>query len=101
MSETVPPDMDTQALMALGVALDRLGAGSVRGFAEVAFLARAFPQWAICRQADGRLWVAVRSAGSRPPGPETPAVWVRAGSAAELADRMRAADTGLSPDWGP
>lgn len=96
MSEPVPPDMDTSALMALGEAMDRLGAGSVRGFAETAFLVRAFPQWAICRHADGRLWIAVRSVGSRPPGPETPTVWVRAGSAAELAERMRASNSGLS-----
>lgn len=59
VSEPVPPGLDTQALMALGVALDRLGAGSVRGFAEAAFLVRAFPQWAICRQAGGRLRIAV------------------------------------------
>ena len=100
MSEPVSLDIDAQALMALGVALDRLGVGSVRGLAEVALLVRGFPQWAVGRQASGRLWVAVRSAGSRPLGPETPTVWARAGSAAELADRMRAGDGGLSSDWG-
>lgn len=51
MSGTVGPEMDVQALMALGVVLDRLGVGSVRYLVEVAFLVRAFPQWAICRQA--------------------------------------------------
>lgn len=98
MSDTGPAAVDIQALMALGEALDRLGAGSVRGFAEAAFLVRAFPQWAICRHAEGRLWIAVRSVGSRPLGPEMPTVWVRAESAGELAERMRAGNSGLSPD---
>ena len=36
------------------VALNRLGVGSFRGLVAAAFLVRAFPQWAICRHADGR-----------------------------------------------
>jgi len=100
VSDTGPADVDKQALMALGEALDRLGAGSVRGCVEVGLLAHAFPQWAVWRQADGFSWTAVRPAGSMPPGPEAPMVWVRARTAAGLMDRMRAADSGLSPGWG-
>jgi hypothetical protein len=62
---------DAQALATLGEALDRLGAGSARRLAEVAVLVRAFP------------------------GPEAPMVWVRAGTAGELASLMRAADAQL------
>ena len=88
---------DAQALAALGDALDRLGAGSVRGLAEVVALVRAYPRWAIWLPADGREWTAVRPAGSMPPGPEAPMVWVRAGTAGELASRMLAADDALLP----
>ncbi len=42
-------------------------------------------------------WVAVRPAGSRPPGPEVPMLWVAAETAAELGARMRVADAGMTP----
>lgn len=86
---------DAQALAALGEALDRLGAGSARRPAEVAVLLRIFPHWAVWPSAGGGVWTAVRPAGSMPPGPEAPTVWVRAGTASELATLMRAADAQL------
>jgi hypothetical protein len=86
---------DTQALAALGEALDRLGAGSARHLAEVAVLVRAFARWAIWVPAGDGKWTAARPAGSMPPGPEAPMVWVRAGTAAELAGVMRTADARL------
>jgi hypothetical protein len=86
---------DAQALATLGEALDRLGAGSARRLAEVAVLVRAFPRWAVWVPAGGVTWTAARPAGSMPPGPEAPMVWVRAGTAGELASLMRAADAQL------
>jgi hypothetical protein len=85
------------ALEALGDALDRLGSHSVRGLAEVAVLSRAYPCWAIWRPIAHGAWTAVRVAGSAPPGPEAPMVWVRARTAGELAALMRAADAQLPP----
>ena len=92
--------IDIQALAALGEALDRLGADGVRILAEVAVLVCAHPQWAIWIPGDGRPWAAVRSAGSRPPGPEVPLVWTQAGTAGELAVRIRAVDDALGPPGG-
>jgi len=103
VSDAVPPagpgrtGGDAHALAALGDALDWLGAGSVRGLVEVVALVRAHPRWGIWLAADGREWTAVRPAGSMPPGPEAPMVWVRAGTAGELASRMLAADDALLP----
>lgn len=91
---------DAQALAALGDAVDRLGAGRVRGLVEVVALVHAHPRWGIWLAADGREWTAVRPAGLMPPGPEAPMVWVRAGTAGELASRMRAADDALLPSGG-
>ena len=68
VSDADPAGVDAQALVALGEALDRLGAGRVRGFAEVAVLARAFPRWAVWRQDNGRLWIAVRPVARFLPG---------------------------------
>ena len=83
---------DAQALAALGDALDRLGAGSARRLAEVAALVHAFPRWAVWVPEGSGTWTAARPAGSMPPGPEAPMVWVRAETAGELATLMRAAD---------
>jgi hypothetical protein len=88
---------DAQALAALGEALDRLGAGSLRRLAEVAVLVHAFPRWAVWVPEGGDTWTAVRPAGSMFPGPEAPMIWVRAGMAGELASLMRAADAQMSP----
>jgi hypothetical protein len=90
-------DIDAEALAALGAALDRLGASGLRAVAEAAVLLHAYPQWAIWLPAGGREWTAVRPAGSMPPGPEVPAVWVRAETAGQLAVLMRRTDTQL-PD---
>jgi hypothetical protein len=65
--------------------------------AELVALYRNHPRWAVWLPAEGRQWTAVGPAGSRPPGPEVPMIWVRAGTAAELAARMRQADAALSP----
>jgi hypothetical protein len=86
-----------QALTALGDAMERLDAGSIRVLVEVAILLRAHPQWAIWLPVGGREWTAVRPAGSSPPSPEIPMIWVRAATAGELADMMRRADSQLLP----
>ena len=89
-----------RALTALGDALERLDASGVRVLAEVAFLLRAHPHWAIWMPVGGREWTAVRSAGSSQPSPEIPMIWVRAGTAGELADMMRRADSQVPPSAG-
>jgi hypothetical protein len=88
------------ALADLRNALGPFGARLPRGLAEAAILLCAFPQWAVWLPADGGVWTAVRPAGSMPPGPEAPMVWVRAGTAGELAGLMQAADARLSPGAG-
>ena len=65
--------------------------------AEAMALHRDHPRWAVWLPAEGKGWTALRPASSRPPGPEVPMLWVRAGTAAELAARMRQADAELSP----
>ena len=86
---------DAQALGALRDALGPFGARHPRGLAEAAILLCAFPQWAVWLPADRDEWAAMRPAESVPPGPEAPMVWVRAGTAGELADLMKAADAQL------
>lgn len=83
---------DVQALTALGEALDRVGAGGIRVLAETAVLLHAHPRWAVWLPAGGREWTAVRPAGSIPPGPEAPMVWVHAETASGLAAMMQRAD---------
>jgi hypothetical protein len=85
-----------EPLKVLGWALDQLGARSARGPAEIAVLSHAYPWWAVWRPTRGGTWT-MRPAGSVPPGPEVPMVWVRAGTAAELANLMQAADAQLPP----
>jgi hypothetical protein len=65
--------------------------------AEVVVLHRDHPGWAVWPPAAGGEWAAVRPAGLRPPGPELPMLWVRAGTAAELGGRMSRADAGPPP----
>jgi hypothetical protein len=79
--------------------LEQLGLRDALALAEVAVLQRDHPRWAVWVPAAGGEWAAVRPAGSRPPGPEVPMLWVYAGTAAELGGRMSRADAGLSP-WG-
>jgi GNAT superfamily N-acetyltransferase len=89
---------DSQSLTVLGDALDRLGLASARRLAEAAVLIRAFPRWAVWLPEGSGTWTAARPAGLMPPGPEAPMVWVRAGTAGQLASLMRAADTQLPTD---
>lgn len=64
--------------------------------AEAAILLHEHPAWAVWLPHDDRgEWTAARAASSRPPGPAVPLLWLRAGSADELARMMRAADTAL------
>src|SRR5690242_3761794 len=103
MSSAEPPPEefgDVQALGALGVALDRLGAHDVRDLIEAVVLMRAFPRWAIWRPVAGGVWTAVCPATSRPPGPELPMVWVSAAAAGELAGTMRRAESQIAPRDG-
>jgi hypothetical protein len=86
---------DARALAALFDALDRLSARDIRVFAEVAVLLHTHPQWAVWLPVGDREWTAVRPAGSRPPDPEVPMVWVRARTAGELAAMMRRTDAQL------
>jgi hypothetical protein len=77
--------------------LEQLGVTDALTLAEVAVLHRDHPRWAVWVPAVGGEWAAVRPAGSRPPGPEVPMLWVRADTAAELGSRMSRADESLSP----
>jgi hypothetical protein len=79
-------------------ALAGLAPGAVQAIAEVIVLHREFPAWAVWIPERGRPWTGVRPASARAPGPELPLVWVRAGTAGELAAGMRRADSALSPD---
>jgi hypothetical protein len=63
--------------------------------AQAAVLLTAYPQWAVWLPADRAVWTAVRPAGSIPPGPQAPMVWVHAATADELEGLMRAADAQL------
>jgi hypothetical protein len=64
--------------------------------AEVISLYREFPAWAVWLPSAGRSWTAVRPASGRAPGPELPMVWVHAGTAAQLAERMRRVEQQLA-----
>jgi len=101
VSDAGPPASasdDAQALAALRDALGPFGACRPRGLAEAAILLCAFPQWAVWLPADRGAWTAARPADSMPPDQEVPMVWVRAGTAGELAGLMQAADAQLLPD---
>ncbi len=94
------PGDNAQALADLREALGPFGASLPSGLAETAILLCAFPQWAVWLPADRGAWTAVRPAGSVPPAPEAPMVWVRAGTVGELAARMQATDAQLPPSRG-
>jgi hypothetical protein len=76
--------------------LEEFGVTDALAIAEVVALFRDHPQWALWLPGPGDAWVAARSAGSRPPGPEVPMIWVRAGTASELGGRMSQADVSLA-----
>ena len=64
----------------------------------LALLYRNHPRWALWLPlSPGGPWTAVRPAGSRPPGPGVPLLWVSAATAAELGERMRNTGTALKP----
>lgn len=77
--------------------LEQHGLTDALTLAEVVVLYRDHPRWAIWMPVAGGEWAAVRPAGSRPPGPEVPMLWVHAGTAADLRGRMSRADARLSP----
>jgi hypothetical protein len=65
--------------------------------AALAALYREHPRWAVWLPPPGGQWTAVRVAGSRPPSPDLPMLWVRAITSQELAHRMRRLDATLEP----
>lgn len=80
--------------------LDRLGSPTSEALAEIVWLYRSHPRWAVWLPADGQNWAAVRPAGSRDAGPEVPMLWVFGETAAELSARMRVADEEVLPGYG-
>ena len=88
---------DTGPTPVIANVLERLGFAAALALAEVAVLHRDHPRWAVWVPAAGGEWAAARPAGSRPPGPDVPMLWVRAGTAAELGARMSRVDEGLPP----
>ncbi len=74
-----------------------LDAGARQVMTEVIGLYREFPAWAVWLPHRGRPWAAVRPASARVPGPDLPMIWVRAGTVADLAARMRGAEEQLAP----
>jgi len=79
---------------------EQVGSANAQGLGEVVSLYLDYPLWAVWLPADNHEWVAVRPAGSRPPAPEVPMIWVAAETAVELGARMRVADAGLPPGYG-
>ena len=77
--------------------LEQHGVTDALTLAEVVVLYRDHPRWSIWMPVAGGEWAAVRPAGSRPPGPEVPMLWVHAGTAADLGGRMSRADERLFP----
>lgn len=80
-----------------GDMLEQFGARDSQVLAEIVWLQLDHPLRAVWRSVEGRGWTAVRPAGSRPPGPEAPLLWVQATTTAQLDVRMHSADAGLSP----
>jgi hypothetical protein len=74
-----------------------LDAEARQAIGQVIALYREFPAWAVWLPHAGRPWIALRPASARAPGPDLPMVWTQAGTAAELAARMRGADAQLAP----
>ena len=74
-----------------------LGPAEAQALIQVIVLHREFPAWAVWLPHRGRQWTAVRPASARAPGPELPMIWAQAGTAEELAARMRGADAQLTP----
>jgi hypothetical protein len=81
----------------LAEALAGIAAAAMADIAEVIVLHREFPGWAVWLPHGGRPWIAVRPASGRAAGPDLPMIWAQAGTAGDLADRMRATDAQLAP----
>jgi hypothetical protein len=79
---------------------EEIGVTDALTFAELVALYRDHPRWAVWLPAPGGQWAAARPAGSRPPGPEMPLIWVDAGTPAELGARMGQADGTLALGQG-
>ena len=80
---------------ALLEALAGLDRDALQLVTEVIVLHREFPAWAVWLSDLGHPWIAVRPASARVPGPDLPMLWVRAATAAGLAERMRSMDAQL------
>ncbi len=59
-------------------------------------LYQEFPAWAVWLPRGGGPWVAARPASAECPAVGLPMVWVHAGTATELANRMRGVDWQLN-----
>jgi len=81
---------------ALLEALAGLDRDALQVITEVIVLHREFPAWAIWLPDRGHPWIAVRPASARVPSPDLPMLWVRAATAAGLAERLRGADGQLA-----
>lgn len=88
---------DEPFVSAVSRILEQFCLPDARALAEVVLLNLNHPLWAVWLPVAGRGWVAARSAGSRPPGPEVPMLWVAAESTADLSARMLRADAALLP----
>ena len=74
-----------------------LGSEETQALIQVIALYREFPAWAVWLPHRRRQWTGVRPASARAPVPDLPMIWVHAGTAEELAARMRGADAQLTP----
>lgn len=97
MGESDAASQNVGLISVLRDVLEELGASDSQVLAEIVWLHLDHPLWAVWLPVDGRGWTAVRPAGSRPPGPEVPLLWVHATTAAQLDVRMHSADARLSP----
>jgi hypothetical protein len=88
---------DEDFIPAVRAVLGQLGSANAQALAEIVSLRRDHPLSAVWPAVLGRGWVAGRPAGSRPPGPEGPLVWVFGETSADLAARMCVADSALTP----
>jgi hypothetical protein len=97
MEEPGGASRETGLASRVGGLLEECGVTDALAIAEVVALYRDHPQWAVWLPVPGGQWGAARPAGSRPPGPEMPMVWVRADTVSELGGRMGQADSSLAP----
>lgn len=102
MDEPGPPastgaGWDESFVSAVSGILEQFCLPDVQSLAEAVLLNLNHPLWAVWLPAAGRGWVAARPAGSRPPGPEVPMLWVAAESVEDLSGRMLRADAALLP----